>query len=88
MMFCLENALCLLLDGETSWMGQDATGGKVKEQSGKMGQGEGVAADVGKQRLRVSHVCRHCCLLQSAEAPVSGFASWGDFQEVSEGSKC
>lgn len=50
MMFCLENALCLLLDGETSWMGQDATGGKVKEQSGKMGQGEGVAADVGKQR--------------------------------------
>lgn len=56
-MLCRESALCLLPGGETSWMGQHVTGGKVKEQSGKMGQGEDAAATGGKQWRELGLCC-------------------------------
>lgn len=47
-MFFRVSAFCPLLDGEVSWMGQEVTGRKEKEQSCKMGQGQRAGAACGK----------------------------------------
>lgn len=56
-MLCRESVLCPLLDGEASWMGPEVTGGKVKEQSGEMGQGQNAAAACGKAVGRAGLCC-------------------------------
>lgn len=70
------------------------TGRKIKGNLGKWGRGrklqllwestgESLDSVVG-----VSGVHRHGWLLQSAEAPVRGFESWGDFHKALEDKKC